>query len=136
MVDKILHKDLSEKTVKMFIEVSQKYGHLHKEKVYQKACEEWLEQNNFSYTSQPRIDIVSLDTGEKFTTYIPDLLINELILIELKAQDYLPKKLISQLEQYLKASKYEVGYLVNFGKPKADWHRRIYTNDRKPHINP
>ena len=135
MADKILEKELSEEVVGMFIEVSNKYGYLHKEKVYQKACEEWLEQNSLSYTSQPRIDIVSLDTGEKFTTYVPDLLIGKLVLVELKAQDYLPKKLISQLEQYLKASKYEIGYLVNFGKPKADWHRRNYTNDRKPHIS-
>lgn len=134
MGSKILEKKLSEQVVGMFIEVSKKYGNLHKEKVYQKACEEYADKNSTPYKSQPRIDVISLDTGEKMSTYIPDLLIDEKILVELKAVDYLPQKLISQLEQYLKATKYEIGYIANFGKPKVDWHRRIYTNDRKPHI--
>lgn len=134
MAKNILHKELSEKVVGMFIEVSKKYGYMHKEKVYQKGCEEYAESNKLPYKAQPRIDIFSVDTGNKLTTYNPDLLIDDLILVELKAQDYLPSRLISQLEQYLRASKYEVGYLANFGKPRVEWYRRIYTNDRKPHI--
>lgn len=40
MAKGILHKNLSNKVVRMFIEVSKKYGYLHKEKVFQKACAE------------------------------------------------------------------------------------------------
>lgn len=132
---KILEKELTDKLVGIFIEVSKKYGHMHKEKIYQKACEEYLEKSNISFQSQPRIEVTSLDTGEKMGTYVPDLLVDDKVIIELKAHNFLPKKLLKQLEQYLKASKYEIGYLVNFGKPKVDWYRRIYTNDRKPHIS-
>ena len=41
---------------------------------------------------------------------------------------------VNQQRSYLKASQYEVAYLVNFGTSKIEIRRSIYTNDRKPFI--
>ena len=131
---RMLEEKLSYKVYGIFIEVSKKYGHLYKEEIYHKACQEQFEKENISYVSKPRIDIISLDTGKKLGAYVPDFLVANKIIVELKSLKMLPKAMSDQLEQYLKASAYEIGYLVNFGRPKAQIIRRIYTNDRKPHI--
>ena len=131
----ILEKELSERVVGMFIGISKKYGCLYKEQIFQKACEEYLSLNNISFVPQPKIKIYSLDSGKMLGIYIPDLLIKDKIIIEIKVEKFLSKIALRQLEQYLKASKYEIGYIVNFGEPKAKWYRCIYTNDRKPHLS-
>lgn len=133
----ILEKELSYKLLGALYDVRNKYGRLYKEEIYHNACKEIFEKENILYKSHPRIKILSLDTGKQIGTYIPDFLIGNKILVELKSQNYLPKDLENQLIQYLKASKYEIGYIVNFGSKgkKLDYRRRIYTNDRKSHIS-
>jgi len=131
----LLEENLCYKVRGVFIEVSRKYGYLYKEQVYHNACAEIFTRENISSVSQPRIKILSHDTGKQLSVYIPDFLINNKIIIELKALKFLPKIVINQLEQYLKASPYEIGFLVNFARPKVEIIRRIYTNDRKPWLS-
>lgn len=63
--------------------------------------------------------------------YGPDFLVDDKIILEIKAIEILPRKLVDQLFDYLKNSKYELGYFVNFTSPKLYMKRIIYTNDRK-----
>lgn len=67
---------------------------------------------------------------EEIGDYYADLLINDLVLVELKAAENLCEEHEAQLINYLKATKIEVGLLLNFGK-KAEFKRKIFTNDRK-----
>lgn len=127
----IIEKDLSYKLIGLFIKVSQQYGHLYKEDLYHNALKELLELEKISFKSKPLIRIYSQQTGKPLSTYIPDYLVNSCIIVELKAQPFLNQESINQLNQYLKASEYELGFLVNFGEPKANIIRRIYTNDLK-----
>lgn len=127
-----LEEELSYKLHGLLIEISKKYGYLYKEQFYHNACVEIFDINNLKYISKPRIEICSIDTGKPLTVYIPDFLINNKIVLELKSVKFINKEMVTQLDQYLKASKFEIGYLVNFGIPKAQIIRRIYTNDRKP----
>jgi len=53
-----------------------------------------------------------------------------LVIIELKAAESLCEENEAQLINYLKATKMEIGLLLNFGK-KAEFKRKIFTNDRK-----
>ena len=76
----------------------------------------------------------SLDTGKVLGTYIPDFIVDKKMIIELKASNFSGREDILQQQGYLKASIYEVAYLVNFGTPKLFIKRSIYTNDRKPFI--
>jgi GxxExxY protein len=58
------------------------------------------------------------------------LIVNDLVIIELKAAESICEEHEAQLINYLKAIKLEVGLLLNFGK-KAEFKRMIFTNDRK-----
>ena len=52
-----------------------------------------------------------------------------------KAQKFLPRSEINQIYDYLRNSKYELGYLINFAPPRAYVKRVIYTNNRKPWLS-
>ena len=70
--------------------------------------------------------------GKKVGAYIPDIVANEQIIIELKAKSFLTKGDQKQFWDYLKGSEYKVGYLVNFGKPGGvEMVRRIYDTARE-----
>ncbi len=66
--------------------------------------------------------------------YYADLLIEDRIIIELKACELLMSVHVAQLMNYLKATKVEVGLLLNFGE-ELEFKRIIYTNDRKKNLN-
>jgi len=62
---------------------------------------------------------------------VPDLIIEDKIIVEIKSVKNILESYISQLVKYLEFSKYEIGYLVNFGTLHTEIIRRIFTNDRK-----
>jgi len=66
--------------------------------------------------------------------YRPDFIVDEKIIVELKAVEKNPKLFINQLYDYLRNSKYELGYFINFASPKLYIKRVIFTNDRKPFL--
>jgi len=132
--DGLLEKELSYKVRGCFYNVANKYGKGLKEIIYQKALEEELEKENLKFESQKRIDIYSLETGKKLGTYVPDILVEDKIIVEIKATSFTRVDDINQQRSYLKASKYEIGYLVNFCTQELEIKRSICTNDRKPFI--
>ena len=67
---------------------------------------------------------------EQVGEYFADLIVDDKVIIELKASESLRKEHEAQLINYLKATKAEVGLLLNFGR-KAEYSRKIFTNDRK-----
>ncbi len=66
--------------------------------------------------------------------YRADIIVDQVIIIENKAAECLISDHENQLVNYLKATEIEVGLLLNFGK-KPEFRRKIYTNDRKKHLN-
>jgi GxxExxY protein len=132
--NKLLHPELSYKIQGCIYNVSNKYGKGLKEIIYQKALAEELEKAGLKFEEQKRINIYSVDSGKKLGVYVPDFLIEDKIILEIKATDFTTKNNLNQQLSYLKASIYEVGYLVNFGTDKLFMKRSIYTNDRKPYI--
>lgn len=127
----LLYKDLSYKLQGAFINVRKDFGSGHKEKVYQNALVEEFLANKIIFEKEKNINIYSPKTGNKVGNYRVDFLINDKIIIELKAVDFIPRNFIDQIYSYLKNSKYELGYFVNFKSPKLYIKRIIYTNDRK-----
>ena len=57
------------------------------------------------------------------------------LIIEIKSSRFTTRIDEKQLYYYLRNSKYEVGFLVNFSTPKLYIKRIIYTNDRKPFLS-
>lgn len=100
-----------------------------KESVVDKALRKELRERGLKVESQKRIDIHYKD--EKVGTYIPDLIVNDDILIEIKCKPFLSKEDERQLWYYLKGSKYKLGLLINFGSKKLEIKRRIYDKARE-----
>jgi GxxExxY protein len=124
----MLHSDLTEKIIKAFYIVYNKLGYGFLEKVYENALVIELKKSGFNVTQQDKI-IVHYDNRE-IGEYFADLIVNKVVIIELKSSKDLVEEHKNQLINYLKATDKEVGLLLNFGK-KPQFKRVIFTNDRK-----
>lgn len=135
MTDKILEKDLSYRIVGCVYDTANKYGKGLKEIIYQRALAENLEKNGLKFKEQKRIDIFSVDSGKKLGTYVPDFVIEDKIILEIKASNFTRMDDVNQQRSYLRANKYEIAYLINFNTEELDIRRSIYTNDRKSFVS-
>ena len=83
-----------------------------KEKIIVRALIKELITEGMVVENQKRIDIVY--KNEKIGVYIPDLVVNDKIIIEIKSKPYLTKEDEKQFCGYLKNSRYKLGFLVIF----------------------
>lgn len=132
--ENLLYKDLSCQIQGIAIEVRKNFGSGLKEIIYQNAFAEELTIKNIKFEKEVPIQIFSPKTGKRLGTYRPDFIIEGKILVELKAAEKIPKMFLDQIYSYLRNSKYELGYFINFASPKLYVKRVIYTNDRKPFL--
>ncbi len=130
----ILEANLCYKIQGAIYNVANKYGKGLKEQIYQKALAEELTKQVIKFEQHKRINIYSLDTGKHLGVYVPDFLVENKVIVEIKSSDFTTKKDIAQQRSYLRASTYEIAYLVNFGTPRLYMKRSIYTNDRKSFV--
>ncbi|WP_162126620.1 GxxExxY protein [Flavobacterium phycosphaerae] len=123
-----LHKKLSDSILKSYYEVYNNLGYGFLEKVYQNAMYLELKNQGYEVEAQKQIKVCykEIVVGE----YYADLLIENSIILELKACECLMDAHKAQLINYLKATDIEVGLLLNFGET-PEFKRFIYTNDRK-----
>jgi GxxExxY protein len=105
-------------------------GNGHKESVYQKGLSILLKEKGLDVDREKRIQVKINDTN--LGNYTPDFVVNNLILVEIKAKSYLTVQDKKQFWHYLKATDYKLGFLVNFGKAGGiQITRRIYDTARK-----
>ena len=108
------------------IEVHRVLGPGFLEPVYQEAMEIESLTRQLPYIAQPTLQIRYKEHVLK-KEYMPDFIFYEQIIVEIKALDRLSGKEESQILNYLKATGYKVGVLVNFGSyPKLEWKRFVY----------
>ncbi|MBF7091638.1 GxxExxY protein [Flavobacterium sp. ALJ2] len=124
----ILHRELTKSILKVFFDVYNELGYGFLERVYQNSLFYELKLNGFKVETQKKIKVYykEIVVGE----YIADIVVNDLVILELKAQEYLVEANEFQLINYLKATHCEVGLLLNFGK-KPEFIRKVYQNNRK-----
>ena len=121
---KILYEKESYKIRSAIFEVYNTLGPGFKEVVYHKALMEEFDRKDLTFDDKKRIQIKYKD---KFVgTYEPDFIVEEKIIVEIKAVEKMPKVYEKQLYSYLKGTDYKVGFLVNFGDDKLEIKRRIY----------
>jgi len=125
-MDNYKHSELTEKIIKAFYKVYNTLGYGFLEKVYENAIYIELEAIGFNIKKQEPIKVYY--EGKEVGVYFADLIVNNTIIIELKATEYLIEENESQLINYLKATEMEVGLLLNFGK-KPEVKRKIYSNN-------
>ena len=107
--------------------VRKEFGSAFKESVVDNAITEELKKRGLHVESQKRIDIYY--QGKKVGTYIPDKVINNAIIIEMKAKPFLTKQDIKQFWHYLKGTNYKLGFLINFGN-RLEIKRVVYDKAR------
>ncbi|KAB2859903.1 MAG: GxxExxY protein [Flavobacteriales bacterium] len=121
----LLHKDITDKIIKAFYEVYNELGYGFLEKVYENALLIELMAIGLSCEKQKKINVFY--DGQLVGEYYADIVVNEIVIIELKAAETLCEEHEFQLINYLKATEIEVGLLLNFGK-KPQFKRKIFTN--------
>lgn len=126
---KLLYKELTYKLQGCFYEVYNTLGYGHKEGVYQKALEKELKDCEICYEREKSIEVLYKGQGTGF--YRPDFLVDNKVIVEVKALKYLPSKLTKQLINYLKTTGYKLGFMVNFGAPKLQIVRRVWTGQKE-----
>ena len=124
-VDDFLYEDLSYKIRGSAFKVYNTLGFGHKESIYQKALALELNKNSISFVQEKVLSVVY--NNKKVGNYQPDFIVDDKIIIEIKAVPFMPKSYETQLTYYLKGTNYKLGFLINFGSQKLDIRRRVWT---------
>src|SRR5215212_920475 len=119
---------LTQKIIGVFYEVYNELGTGFLESVYQKSLTLALTSEGLTVCS--RVDIPVWFRGHQVGKFEGDLLVENCVLLELKAVRALDSSHQAQLLNYLRATDVEVGLLLNFG-PKPEFKRVAYDNSRK-----
>jgi len=119
-----LYKELSEKIIGAFYAVYDEMGYGFLEKVYELALLKELELRNIPAENQVTIKINY--KNEYLCDYVLDTIVDRKIILELKAAESLANIHTAQLLNYLKATDFKVGLLLNFG-PKPEFKRFVFT---------
>lgn len=125
---KFPHQELTKSIIGIYYNVYNELGFGFLEKVYHKALLIELKNNGYKIDSEKKVNVYYKNkiVGE----YIPDIIINDSVIVELKCVEYLTDIHENQLLNYLKATDCEVGLILNFGKD-PQFIRKIFTNDLK-----
>ncbi|MBL7887048.1 MAG: GxxExxY protein [Flavobacterium sp.] len=124
----LLHKDLTDVILKTFYEVYNELGYGFLEKVYQNAL--LIELRNKGLEVCPQKKIKVFYKGNEVGDYYADLIVENKVILELKAAEYVVEEFENQLLNYLRGTDCEIGLLLNFGK-KPEFRRKIFENKRK-----
>ena len=103
------------------IEVHKVLGFGFLENVYEKALLKELRLRGLKADCQKEMKVKY--KGEEVGSYFADIVVNEEIILELKSVEHLNNSHKAQLLNYLKGTGLRVGFLINFGKEKAEYKR-------------
>ena len=119
------HQEITEQIIKAFYTVYNTLGYGFLEKVYENSLYEELLLIGLAVEKQQQIIVTykGIEVGE----YYADLVVEECVILELKAAAVISQEHEFQLLNYLKATDMEVGLLLNFGK-KPEFKRKVYSN--------
>ena len=121
--DNTLQDSLSETVLSAVFEVSNKLGAGFLEKVYQRALLRELSLRGIRATAEASFAV--LYKGYSVGEYFADLLVEDVLVVELKCAERLANEHTAQCLNYLRASGRTVCLLVNFQKPKVEWRRIV-----------
>jgi ATP-dependent DNA helicase RecG len=124
----LLYEDITYKIREAIFTVRKELGLGHKEVLYQKALAIELEKSELPFSQESQIPVHY--EGTKIGVYRPDFIVDNKIIVELKALPFLGAQEKKQLWNYLKGSKYSLGLLVNFGHSNLEIERVVYEKAR------
>jgi GxxExxY protein len=117
----MIHEELTEKILSACFEVSNELGCGFLESVYEKALLIALEDVGLKAKTQTPLQVMF--RGQMVGEFFPDIIVEDKVVLELKAVKTLAPEHLAQVMNYLTATGIEVGMLVNFGNPKLEYRR-------------
>ncbi len=127
-----LYKEKTESIIAGFFKVYNSLGFGFLEKEYENALR--IELKDRGHSVQMQFPITVYYENHSVGHYFADLLVDDKIILEIKTVETLINEHECQLINYLKATEYEIGLLLNFGK-KPEIKRKIYTNNLKKNLH-
>ena len=124
----LMHRDLTEKLIGIFFNIYNELGHGFLESVYEQAFSVSLAESDIFFQRQVAVPVWF--HGQRIGDFRADLLVEEKVIVELKAGRLIDSSWEKQLLNYLRATDVEIGMLFNFG-PKAEFRRYIFENEKK-----
>jgi GxxExxY protein len=126
-------RELTEKVIRSFYKVYNKLGYGFLEKVYENAILVDLNREGINAIAQAPIKV--LYEGHVVGEYFADILVEDKVIVEIKAARALASEHEAQLLNYLKATNVEVGLLLNFGT-QPEVKRKVFDNYKKQNLCP
>jgi len=122
------HQELTELIIGVFFEVYNELGFGFLEKIYEEAMARVLKSKGLKVQQQAPVPVWF--RGAQIGFYEADLVVEGVVVIELKACKALDSSHEAQLLHYLRSTEIEVGLLLNFG-PRPQVRRLAFDNERK-----
>jgi GxxExxY protein len=122
------HAKLTDLIIGVFYEVYNELGYGFLESVYRNALQVALIEKGLTVESEKPISVYF--RGKKVGDFRADLVVNNLVLLELKTADAIAMAHEAQVLNYLRSTILEIGLILNFG-PKPQVRRLLFDNERK-----
>ena len=122
------HSDITDQIIKAFFTVYNSLGYGFLEKVYENAM--LIELDKIGIEARSQVPVKVLYEGKEVGNYYADLLVEKMVIVELKSSEDLCEEHEAQLLNYLRATDVAVGLLLNFGKT-AQIKRKVFNNEYK-----
>ena len=128
MRPELKHKEITQKVIGVFFDVYNELGHGFLESVYQRSLA--IAFQTAGVKVQTRVKIPVWFRGQRAGQFEADMLVEDVVLLELKVARCLERSHIAQLLNYLRATDIELGLLLNFGL-KPEFKRLVLDNASK-----
>ena len=127
MTTELKHKNITEKILGAAFEVHKFLGNGFQELIYQRALEHEFQQAGLGFKREIKKSIYYKNLVRPVGTRRADFIVENKVLVEIKAVVKMEDVHIAQTLNYLKAFKLEVGLLINFGSKSMTFKRLVYT---------
>lgn len=124
----LLHGALTDSVIAAFYQVYNHLGPGFLESLYTLALERELRARGHRIGREVAVPVYY--RGELLGRHRLDLIVDDVLVVEVKAVDRVHPAVFRQLRGYLRSTRLELGLILNFG-PRPQFERVLYTNDRK-----
>jgi len=118
---RLKHEEITKTVIGCAFEVINELGAGFLESVYEKALLVALRQRGLSVIAQHPIKVIF--RGQSVGDFYADILVEDKVIVELKAVKAVTPEHQAQIINYLNATGIEVGLLINFGNPRLEYKR-------------
>lgn len=117
----MIYKDLSYQLMGVLFKVHSELGNKYHERYYQRAIALAFKKAELHFKEQVEVDLKY--DGEKIGKYRLDFIVDDKIVLELKAEPFISKAHVQQVLAYLKAYKLQLGIIANFRTERLTYRR-------------